>query len=93
MIEPLFTDIIRFKIVVFLFKNDSDFWILKNKLETSDWNLSFHLKKLEKEWIVEIKKIFENKKTKTLLILTETWRKKLFQHLYELEKIVKEMKK
>lgn len=92
MLEPLFTDVIRFKIVVILFRNDSDFSSIKNDIWASDWNLSFHLKKLEKEWIIETEKVFENKKMKTLIRLTDEWRKKLFNHLYELENIVKEAK-
>lgn len=92
MIEPLFTDIIRFKIVVLLFRNDLDFSSLKNEISTSDWNINFHLKKLEKSWIIFMSKVLNWNKISTIVSLTEDWRKKLFSHINELENIVRDIK-
>ena len=83
MIEPLFTDVFRFRIAVALFRNE---------LSATDGNISFHLKKLEKAWIISISKVLDWKKASTIISLTEDWRKRLFEHLYELESIVKEIK-
>jgi bacterial regulatory protein, arsR family len=48
MLEPLFTDIFRFRIAVALFRNELNYTTLKNELSATDGNISFHLKKLEK---------------------------------------------
>ena len=79
MLEPLFTDVFRFRIAVALFRNELNYTTLKNELSATDGNISFHLKKLEKAWIISISKVLD-------------WRKRLFEHLYELESIVKEIK-
>lgn len=92
MLEPLFIDVMRFQIVVNLFREKNDFTTLKEKLWISDWNLSFHLKKLEKAEIIHIEKLFVWGKVKTFVELTDSGRKKLFEHLYELENITKDIK-
>ncbi|ATU05623.1 hypothetical protein BKN14_04220 [Candidatus Gracilibacteria bacterium HOT-871] len=92
MLEPLFIDVVRFQIVVNLFREKNDFTTLKEKLGISDGNLSFHLKKLEKAEIIHTEKAFSGKKVKTFVELTDSGRKKLFEHLYELENITKDIK-
>ena len=92
MLEPLFTDVFRFRIAVALFRNELNYTTLKNELSATDGNISFHLKKLEKSWIISISKVLDWKKASTIISLTEDWRKRLFEHLYELESIVKEIK-
>lgn len=58
MFHTIFSDILRFRISVFLLKNTADFVTLREKFEVTDGNLSFHLKKLESENIIEISKNF-----------------------------------
>jgi len=86
---PYFTDILRFRIAVSLAKSSSDFNNLKTEFLVTDGNLSFHLKKLESEWIVSIEKTFKWKKPHTKIILTDDWKRKLLEHLDELEKIIR----
>jgi DNA-binding HxlR family transcriptional regulator len=89
MLYSIFTDILRFRISVSLAKNSSDFNNLKTEFLVTDGNLSFHLKKLESEWIISIEKSFKWKKPHTKLSMTDDGRKKLIEHLDELEKIIR----
>ncbi len=58
MFHPIFSDILRFRIAIFLLRENTDFISLKKKFDVTDGNLSFHLKKLENEKIIEISKNF-----------------------------------
>jgi DNA-binding HxlR family transcriptional regulator len=89
MLHSIFTDILRFRIALSLAKSSSDFNNLKTDFLATDGNLSFHLKKLESEWIIFIEKSFQWKKPHTRLAMTDDGRKKLIEHLDELEKIIR----
>lgn len=89
MLHPIFTDILRFRIALSLAKNPSDFNNLKTEFLATDGNLSFHLKKLESEWIVFIEKSFKWKKPHTKITITDEGREKLLEHLTELENIIR----
>lgn len=56
MLYPIFSDIQRFRIAVFLSRGEADFQTLKTKFTMTDGNLSFHLKKLESEGIIVMQK-------------------------------------
>lgn len=58
MFHSIFSDILRFRIAVFLLQNSADFVGVREHFGVTDGNLSFHLKKLEAENIIEISKKF-----------------------------------
>lgn len=90
MLYPIFSDIQRFRIAVFLSRGEADFQTLKAKFTMTDGNLSFHLKKLESEGIIVMQKWFEGKRPRTRLMITDTGRNQLLEHLDMLEMIIRE---
>jgi len=62
----------------------ASFSYLKEKLKTSDGNLSVHMDKLVDAGYVRMEKIFEGKKPKTYFYITEKGRKTLLKYIEEL---------
>jgi DNA-binding MarR family transcriptional regulator len=70
--DPLLHQSVRSKLISHLISNDElPFKALKEYLGVTDGNLSSHLKKLEDAKYVKIKKSFEGKRPKTVVLITE----------------------
>ncbi len=67
----------------------ASFAYLKEKLKTTDGNLSVHMQKLCDAGYVKIEKVFEGKKPKTYFYITDKGRKALLNYIEELIKIMK----
>ena len=81
---------VRLGIMSVLMVNDSvDFNSLKKLLEVTDGNLASHLKALEKEKMIEVKKQFIGRKPNTQYIATTIGRKAFSSHLGALEVLIK----
>ena len=65
---------------------------LKELLQLTDGNLATHLKTLEDNEYISIKKGFIGRKTSTTYKITEQGRKAFQEHLDALEKIIRQMK-
>lgn len=73
--------------------NDSlDFNSMKEYLDLTDGNLASHIKALEKEEFVGIKKSFIGKKPNTTFVITKAGKKAFADHLKALEKLIKSHK-
>lgn len=80
---------LRLGIVAYLASAQSaDFTELKGKLQTTDGNLSVHLRKLEEAQYIAIEKSFVNRKPLTRVSLTPTGRKAFVRYLDALGKLV-----
>ncbi|MDU1905846.1 MAG: transcriptional regulator [Dysgonomonas sp.] len=73
---------------VLLVNENADFNTMKELLDVTDGNLASHLKALEKEEIVEVKKQFIGRKPNTSYSVTEKGRKLFQQHIDALEKLI-----
>ena len=73
--------------------NDTlDFSSLKDILEVTDGNLASHLKALEKEDFIEVKKSFIDRKPNTKYSMRKKGRKAFEEHLAALEKLIRSQK-
>ena len=75
---------------VLLVNQEISFNDLKDLLEVTDGNLASHLKYLEKENYVSVKKSFINRKPNTVYAITETGKTAFEKHLNVLEEILKQ---
>lgn len=69
-----------------------DFTSIKKQVDMTDGNLSFHLKKLEKEEMVTITKTFEDRKPKTYVAITEKGHMLFFEYIDYLEELIRSLK-
>lgn len=67
----------------------ADFNTLKRHLQTTDGNLSVHLRKLEEAGYVEIDKSFQDRKPRTEVRLTTKGRKVFVKYLDSLSGLVR----
>jgi DNA-binding HxlR family transcriptional regulator len=89
-LHKAFENRIRLGIMSALAVNDTlDFTSLKEFLNVTDGNLAGHLKALEKEFFIDIKKTFIGKKPNTKYFLTKAGKNAFEDHLKALEKIIK----
>lgn len=73
--------------------NDTlDFNALKEFLEVTDGNLASHLKALEKEDFIGVKKTFVGRKPNTRYFMTREGKKAFDDHLKALEKLIRSQK-
>jgi len=88
-LNKLFDSRVRLGIMSLLVVSESvDFNTMKEMLDVTDGNLASHLKALEKEGIVEVRKQFVGRKPNTSYVVTLLG-KKLFQnHINALERII-----
>lgn len=88
-LNKLFDSRVRLGIMSLLVVSESvDFNTMKEMLDVTDGNLASHLKALEKEGIVEVRKQFVGRKPNTSYVVTPLG-KKLFQdHINALERII-----
>lgn len=88
-----FENRVRLQIMSVLVANASyDFNSLKELLKLTDGNLASHLKALEKEEYILIKKSFINKKPNTQYSVSEKGKTAFIKHLEALENLIKQQK-
>lgn len=68
-----------------------DFNTLKDLLDLTDGNLASHLKALEKEAFIDVKKTFVGRKPNTRYFMTKAGRKAFEEHLKALENLIRGM--
>lgn len=84
---------IRLSIMSVLAVNDTlDYNALKEYLDITDGNLASHIKALEKENFVGVKKAFVGKKPNTKYFMTKEGKKAFNNHLKALEQFLKSQK-
>lgn len=80
----------RLGIMSVLAVNDMlDFNTLKEYLDVTDGNLATHIKSLEKDKFIGVKKSFVGKKPNTKFFITKAGKKAFENHLNALEKLIK----
>jgi len=88
-LNKVFDNRIRLGIMSVLVVNDSiDFNTMKELLEVTDGNLASHLKALEKEEVIAVKKQFIGRKPNTSYSVTDKGRKMFQDHIDALEKLI-----
>lgn len=88
-LNKIFDNRIRLGIMAVLSVNDHlDFNTLKELLDITDGNLASHLKALEKNELIEVKKQFVGRKPNTTYSITALGKELFRQHLDALEKII-----
>lgn len=92
-LHKAFESRIRLGIMSVLAVNDMlDFNALKDYLDITDGNLASHIKALEKEEFIAVKKSFVGKKPNTKYFMTTAGKKAFDNHLKTLEKLIKSQK-
>lgn len=66
----------------------SDFVTLKKHLQTSDGNLSIHLRKLEEAGYITVEKSFVDRKPRTEITMTPSGRQALINYLDSLSSVI-----
>ncbi len=85
---------VRLGILAFLARNgETDFGTLKRTLDVTDGNLSRHLRVLEEEGIIDVKKTFVKRRPRTYYKLTDKGKKRFNRYLQVLENILKSVTK
>ncbi len=93
MVTKIFADRNRLQITSLLVQEGiQDFSAIKKQMEMTDGNLSFHLRKLEKEGIVSLTKTFENNKPKTYVAITEEGHRMFMEYISYLEELILSLK-
>lgn len=84
---------VRLGIMSILMVNEwVDFSTLKENLEVTDGNLASHIKALEGEEYIEVRKQFLDKKPNTSYLATPKGKKAFENHLNALEKLISKNK-
>lgn len=73
---------------VLLTKSETDFVGLKELLKVTDGNLASHLKALEKEKYIEVRKQFIGRKPNTKYVVTKAGKQAFKIHLNALEALI-----
>lgn len=88
-LHKAFESRVKLGIMSVLAVNDTlDFNAIKEYLNVTDGNLASHMKALEKEKFVGVKKSFVGRKPNTKYFMTRDGRKAFEDHLKALEKII-----
>ncbi|NDV77603.1 transcriptional regulator [Dysgonomonas sp. 511] len=88
-LNKVFDSRVRLGIMSVLMVNDAvDFNTMKELLDVTDGNLASHLKALEKEGIVEVKKQFIGRKPNTSYKVTQLGEKLFKAHIDALERLI-----
>ena len=88
-LNKIFDSRIRLGIMAVLSVNDSHgFNTLKDLLDITDGNLASHLKALEKNELIEVRKQFIGRKPNTTYSITTLGKELFRQHLNSLEKLI-----
>ena len=81
---------IRLVIMAFLISVESATFVnIREKIKTTDGNLSVHIRKLEEASYVSSTKRFIDRKPQTIIHLTEKGRDAFYKYVVELEKMIK----
>ncbi len=92
--DKAFENVVRLRIMSVLMVNENyDFNTFKELLEVTDGNLASHLKFLEKQDFIIVKKAFVGRKTQTTYEATKAGKEAFKAHLAFLENLIKENKK
>lgn len=92
-LHKAFESRIKLGIMSALAVNDMlDFNALKEYLDLTDGNLASHIKALEKEEFIGVKKSFVGKKPNTKYFITKEGKKAFSDHLKALEQLIKSQK-
>lgn len=92
-LHKAFESRVRLGIMSALAVNDTlDFTALKEYLEVTDGNLASHLKALEKEKFIGVKKAFVDRKPNTKYVMTKEGKKAFQAHLSALENLIRSQK-
>ncbi|WP_029036413.1 winged helix-turn-helix domain-containing protein [Salinimicrobium xinjiangense] len=92
-LHKAFESRVRLGIMSALAVNDSlDFTSLREYLEVTDGNLASHLKALEKERFIGVKKTFIDRKPNTRYSMTKEGKKAFEAHLVALEDLIRSQK-
>ncbi|NQV02919.1 MAG: transcriptional regulator [Bacteroidia bacterium] len=88
-ISKVFESRVRLGIMSILMVNDwVEFNLLKELLDVTDGNLASHLKSLEENTMIEVKKQFVGRKPKTTYRVTESGKIFFKNHLKALEELI-----
>jgi DNA-binding PadR family transcriptional regulator len=88
-IDPVIHERIRLAVMVYLLQNgESDFNSLKEFTEATEGNLASHLRVLEENKYIEVKKTFVGRRPRTFYKLTKKGKKRLTEYLENLKKIL-----
>lgn len=88
-LNKIFDSRIRLGIMSVLLVNESvDFNTIKELLDVTDGNLASHLKTLEREQIIKIRKQFISRKPNTSYKVTEYGRQLFKEHIDALERLI-----
>lgn len=88
-LNKIFDSRIRLGIMSILVVNDEvDFNTIKELLKVTDGNLASHLKALEKEDVIEVKKQFVGRKPNTTYYITTIGRELFKEHIDALERLI-----
>jgi DNA-binding HxlR family transcriptional regulator len=88
-LNKIFDSRVRLGIMSALMVNDSvDFNTMKELLDVTDGNLASHLKALEKEAVIEVKKQFLGRKPNTSYTVTPLGQELFKEHINALEKLI-----
>lgn len=88
-LNKIFDSRIRLGIMSVLMVNDSvDFNTMKELLDVTDGNLASHLKALEKEEVIEVRKQFLGRKPNTSYKVTSLGKKLFKEHIDALERLL-----
>lgn len=69
--------------------DEAEFTFIREKINATDGNLSVHLKKLEDNNYISVKKEFVDRKPVTRYKITETGRKAFEDYIKKLESIIR----
>jgi DNA-binding MarR family transcriptional regulator len=91
-LNKVFDSRLRIGIMSALMVNDSlNFNDLKGLIDITDGNLASHLKTLEENKYIEVKKGFIGRKTNTIYTVTRAGEKAFRAHLDAIEQIIKDI--
>ncbi|XRO77549.1 transcriptional regulator [Methanocaldococcus sp. 10A] len=86
----IFNSVVRVKILALLYGLEyCEFNYLLEKLNLTPGNLEHHLKILEKENYIEIKKSIIKRKVKTIIKITDKGREEFKKYIYEILELSK----
>jgi DNA-binding HxlR family transcriptional regulator len=92
-LHKAFESRVRLGIMSTLAVNETlDFNALKEYLDVTDGNLASHMKALEKEEYVGVKKSFIGRKPNTMYYMTKLGKKAFEEHLNALENLIRSQK-
>jgi DNA-binding MarR family transcriptional regulator len=76
-------------IAVLISVDEAEFNFLKEKVHTTDGNLSVHIRKLEEAKYITVKKDFVDRKPKTIYALSNKGRKAFEIYVERLERLIR----